>query len=121
MTLTLFSEDVEFLKELYYKNRLDLYFFHEKYRLSPAQLARTIRKFEELDLIVLSCDQVILLDKGRSWIFANRKNIFLKEKSKYWKVIPVKMCQKVLGVNELYKPNRKKIDKELFENTEDGK
>lgn len=119
--MDLYSEDIEFLKELYYRDKIDLYFFHEKYKLSPAQLARTIRKFEEEELIVLDKRQVILNEKGRNWIFRNRRILFLKEKSKYWKNIPEEMKQDSLAVNELYKPNRKTLDKELFKNIEDGK
>ena len=33
--MNLFSEDIELLTELYSKNSIELYYFHEKYKLSP--------------------------------------------------------------------------------------
>ncbi len=119
--IELLSEDIEFLKELYAQNSLDLYFFHEKYQLSPFQLARTIQKFEDNGLIVISGNQITLNEYGRNWIFGNRKYIFLRENVKYWKLIPENMKQPILGINELYIPNRKTLDKEIFKNIEDGK
>jgi DNA-binding PadR family transcriptional regulator len=119
--MDLYSEDIELLKELYSSSEKDLYFFHEKYKLSPAQLARTLKKFESEELIEIKNRIVVLTEKGRKWIFHNRGMLFLKEKSKYWKKIPDEMKQEPLGINELYKPNRSTLDKEIFKNIEDGK
>lgn len=119
--MEIYSEDIEFLKELYLENKVDLYFFHEKYRLSPAQLSRTISKFIEKDLITLKDNCVILNETGKKWIVSQRKHLFLNESRKYWKKAPENMMQKTKLINELYKPNRKDIDVELFKNLEDGK
>lgn len=119
--MKLFSEDIELLKELYSKEKIEMYYFHEKYKLSPAQLGRTIKKFKEAGLIIIDEKNVILLEKGRKWIIGNRRDLFLNERSKYWKKIPEQMKQESLAINELYKPDRKKIDKEIFKNIEDGK
>ena len=115
-----FSEDIEFLKELLSKDKVELYFFHNKYMLSPAQMARTINKFEELGLIDITNDEVSLNELGRRWIIENRKFLFLNENVKYWKEIPEEMKQKKIAINKPFKPNRRNIDKELFNNIEDG-
>lgn len=119
--MNLFSEDIELLTELYSKNSLELYFFHEKYKLSPAQLGRTLKKFKDLGLIKLHEKNVILTEKGSNWIIGNRKKLFLNEKLKYWKNVPEEMKQNSLGINDLYMPNRKNLDNEIFKNIEDGK
>ncbi|HZV71033.1 MAG TPA: hypothetical protein VFG10_15875 [Saprospiraceae bacterium] len=115
-----YSEDVEFLKELYLRKKVDIYFFHEKYMLSPPQLARSIRKFETQNIIIIEGRSIVLTEYGGDWIFGNRKNIFLSEKTKYWKVIPSEMEQKTIAINELYKPERNKIDIEIYKRIEDG-
>lgn len=119
--MNLYSEDIELLKELYLTDKIDLYFFHEKYMLSPAQLGRTLKKFKDADLIIFDQNSVALNENGRKWIIENRRQIFLVEKSKYWKKIPENMKQDSLNINELYIPNRKNIDNEIFKNIEDGK
>ena len=119
--MDLYSEDIELLKELYLREKVDFYFFHEKYKLSPAQLGRTLKKFKDAGFIVLDGQNIVLNETGRKWIIGNRRELFLKEKSKYWKKIPEEMKQDTLAINELYIPDRKKIDKEIFKNIEDGK
>jgi len=119
--MDLYSEDIELLKELYLREKVDFYFFHEKYKLSPAQLGRTLKKFKDAGLIVIEEQNIILNEIGIKWIIGNRRELFLKEKSKYWKNIPDEMTQEILGINDIYIPNRKKIDKEIFKNLEDGK
>lgn len=119
--MDLFSEDIELLRELYLSNEKDLYFFHEKYKLSPVQLARTLKKFESKELIEIKNRIIILTEKGRNWIFYNRRMLFLKEKSKCWKNIPDEMKQEHLKINEIYKPNRSTLDKEIFKRLEDEK
>lgn len=113
--MDIYSEDIELLKELYLREKVDLYFFHEKYKLSPAQLGRTLKKFNDAGYIIIDKQDVILNEIGRKWIIGNRRQLFLKEKSKYWKKVPEEMTQKNLSINELYIPNRKNIDNELFE------
>lgn len=119
--MEIYSEDIEILRELISKESVDLYCFHEKYKLSPAQLARVINKFIEINLIIVSNNVISLTKDGNNWVFKNRKVLFLKERKKYWKEIPEEMKQEKIEINELYKPNRKKLDKELFKNIEDGK
>lgn len=116
--MQIFSEDIEFIKELYIHNSVNMYFFHEKYMLSPAQLGRTIRKFTNIKCVIINDNNIELTDKGRKWIIANRKELFLKTKEKYWKNIPVEMAQEAFKINDTYKP--KKFDSELFKALEDG-
>lgn len=113
--MTLFSEDIEFLRELYIHNSVNIYFFHEKYMLSPAQLGRSIRKFTDIGCICLNEDCINLTENGRRWIIANRRILFLSSKDKYWKKVPVEMTQKVLNVADTYRPH--KLDSELFKVT----
>lgn len=119
--MRLYSEDIELMKELYYKKKIDIYFFHEKYKLSPAQLARSINKFVDKGLVDFNNNQVVLNKDGVDWIFRNRKILFLEEKSKYWKEIPEEMKQTPIAINSPYKPNLKYLDKEIFKDIEDGK
>lgn len=114
----IFSEDIEFMRELYIYNSVSLYFFHEKYMLSPAQLGRTIRKFTDIECVILNENRIELTEKGRKWIIANRRELFLKTKEKYWKNIPIEMAQKTFKISDTYKP--KKLDSELFKTLEDG-
>jgi hypothetical protein len=116
----MFSEDIEFVKELYINNKINIYFFHEKYMLSPAQLGRSIRKFAKMKYIIVNDDNIELTKSGRKWIIANRRVLFLKEKEKHWKAVPVEMEQPPMKINEVYKPKIRNIDTELFNNIEDG-
>ncbi|CAL2080800.1 helix-turn-helix domain-containing protein [Tenacibaculum sp. 190524A05c] len=116
-----FSEDIEFVKELFDSKQVNLYHFHEKYLLSPAQLARTIKKFREEGIIELNDDKISLTTKGEKWIICSRKKLFLNERNKYWKEVPLEMKQESIMINEFYKPNRNKLDTELFKNIEGGK
>jgi predicted transcriptional regulator len=116
-----YSEDIEFIKELFERKKVTLYLFHEKYLLSPAQLARTIKKFLDEGIVELNKEEVSLTPNGEIWIICNRKALFLIEKNKYWKEIPIEMNQIPIGINEYYNPDRNKLDTELFKNLEDGK
>lgn len=118
--MDLFSEDIEFLKELYYRDQVEIYFFHEKYMLSPAQLARTIRKFEAEGIIVINDSTISVTTKGKKWIFAKRKELFLGQRTKYWKTIPLEMKQFKIDINEPYKPRSSNLDPEIYKKTEDG-
>ena len=118
--MRLFSEDIEFMRELYIYNSVSMYFFHEKYMMSPAQLGRTIRKFTKIGCIRISDSDIELTENGRRWIIANRRELFLKAKEKYWKNIPIEMAQEKFKINDTYKPITKKLDSELFNLLEGG-
>lgn len=114
-----FSEDIEFLREIFEVKKISPYHFHQKYLLSPAQMARTLRKFLNLEVIEFKDNEAILTKTGESWIIENRKKIFMNS-NKYWKQVPEYMKQESLEINEVYKPNRKNLDSELFQIFEDG-
>lgn len=118
--ISFYSEDIELLKELYAEHRISFYFFHKKYGLSPSQLGRSINKFKKEKVITIEDDNICLTEHGKNWIFYHRRELFLKEKSKYWKDLPEEMSRNALTINELYIPNRKSLDKELFNNNEGG-
>lgn len=80
------SEDREILRVLYAEQEWkEIYFFHEKYLLSPAQLSRTVRKLEELGIIESSGHMIKMTDFGRSWLLANRHEVFYKFGDMRWK------------------------------------
>lgn len=109
-----FSEDIEFLRELYIHRSLDMYFFHKKYLLSPAQLGMTIKKYLQMGCVVLNGRNIELTFAGYNWIVANRKSIFLTERAKYWKQIPFFVQYSRINPGDVYKPNIKKLDPELI-------
>lgn len=118
--IKLYSEDIEIIRELSKRKEVDAYFFHEKYMLSPAQLLKSIKKLREEGIIIFEEKILSLTDKGKIWVMANRKQLFLQERSKYWKQISKEVKQERMMKNELYKPKKKNIDSELFKNIEDG-
>lgn len=106
--MNLLPEDIEFIRAIITQKNVSLYHFHEKYMLSPAQLAKTIKKFESIDIVKMSNQYAIKLTVfGRKWIIKNRKLIFLSEKDKYWKIIPEYMLCNSIEINQTYKPNDK--------------
>lgn len=109
-----FSEDIEFLRELYIHRSLDMYFFHKKYMLSPAQLGMIIKKYSQMGYVVLNGRNIELTSAGCNWIVANRKNIFLAEREKYWKQIPFFAQYSRITPGDIYRPNIKKLDPELL-------
>ena len=117
--MKLFSEDIEFIKELYLKKQLEIYYFHEKYLLSPAQLARTINKFTSEKIIIMNDDIITLTPKGDKWIFANRKKLFLYTKPGYWKEIPKYMKEEKVEINKPFKTSFISYDNEIFKLLED--
>ncbi len=112
--MKLFSEDIEFLRELFVKSRVELYYFHEKYLLSPGQLARTVNKFLELKIVEKIDYDILLTDFGKKWILSNRKQLFLNPQKMYWKAIPNEMKKESIEKNIPFRTERKKLDSEIF-------
>lgn len=109
--MDLFSEDIELIKELIHYRRLDIFLLHEKYRLSPAQVARSLRKFYEDDLIKITGTDIAFTEKGLLWIQENRINLFLNKRNQYWKDIPKEMrTKKEMKRGILYIPLKKNDD-----------
>lgn len=106
------TEDILLLRKLLLDETVDLYALHNHYRLSPAQIARSVAKFTEKEWIeLLSGMQVRLTSEGRKWCTENAVKILAKKREKYWKQIPEDMCQAQLQPNTLYKPNLGKMNK----------
>lgn len=80
-----FSEDVEIIRELITERKVDLYNLHLKYRLSPAQVSRSVNNLLKENVIAIEGDFIFLTEKSREWILKNRKELFLDKNRKYWK------------------------------------
>lgn len=108
------SEDIIILRVLFSKGNTDIYYFHEKYLLSPGQLARSFNKLIEMNIAQLNDDELQITDFGIKWTISNRKNIFLEEKEMFWKEVPAYMKREPLIINQMYKPKRKLLDYNYF-------
>lgn len=80
-----YSEDVEIIRELICNKHVDLYDLHLKYRLSPAQISRSVKRFIAEGIVVCQDNTIELTDYGKEWIVHNRKELFLDDSRKYWK------------------------------------
>ena len=85
------SEEIEILRELIKSDSVDLYLFHDKYKMSPAQLSRAVSKFASKSIISINENTITLTPYGKKWIINNRKALFLSPREKYWKQIPSEM------------------------------
>jgi predicted methyltransferase len=103
--------DREILKNLLKQERIDWYYFHEKYMLSPGQLSRSIKKLEELKLLVVEDDKIKITEEGRKTIISNRNKMLRKNKDEYWELPQEERKGITLGVNQFYLPNDRKINK----------
>lgn len=120
----LLSVYYEILKDLYSNPKgLRIYHFYSKYNMPISELANALLLFKDLKYITIENNNfVILTEEGRKWVFINRKDLFLKYRSQYWKKIRIGDLINELELVEtekLYIPNIKKIDKQLFENKKD--
>jgi len=100
----LYSEDIELIKELIIHKRLDIYFLHQKYKLSPAQVARSINKFMDQGLIQESNSVISFTEIGIIWVNKNRKSLFNSNRNKYWKEVPK---ERIVNKKRLYLPLKK--------------
>jgi hypothetical protein len=83
------SADKRILLDLFKKqNSIQLYFFYKEYKLSPAQLSRFVRIFNEIGVISIQDDFIKLTEFGKKWMIKYRKDIFLKPKEKSWRTVP---------------------------------
>ncbi len=99
------------LKELYQSNKfMNIYYFHEQYMLSPAQLNNFIRKYENINVVICNDYSIKLTQYGKNWILKNRNIIFGKTQ-KYWSIIPEGMIIKKINLYQPYIPNIRKIIK----------
>jgi len=114
--LPITSEDREMLKCIYkHAGKLDVYFLHEKFLLSPGQLSRLIRKFTAWNVITEKEGTLYLTELGQKWLLENERKIFC-DVNKYWKECPDIFKAPQLNVGTPYLPDFSIIDKEFFRN-----
>ena len=118
--IDIFISDREILVELFrnQNHRVHIYILHEKYGLSPAQVAGTLRKFEPLGIMKLSGYWIELTEFGSRWLLANRMRILGELTTCSWKAIPHGMRAQPQKTDEHYVPKRKRMGKHFFEDME---
>jgi len=83
------SSDKKILLELFTERKaIYIYYFHEKYLFSPAQINRFIRNYLKEKIISFDDYKIKLTEYGIKWIVHNRRKIFLSHNKKEWKKIP---------------------------------
>lgn len=83
------SSEKKILDILYRSQReINIYKIHEEFQFSPAQFSVFIRKYEEMNIIIMDGDNIILTKQGKEWILNNRKKIFLTKREEEWIGIP---------------------------------
>jgi len=83
------SSDKKILLELFTERKsIYIYYFHEIYLFSPAQINRFVRKYLEEKIISFDDYKIKLTEHGIKWIVHNRGKIFLSPNKKEWKKIP---------------------------------
>ncbi|KZK94033.1 hypothetical protein PsAD46_01285 [Pseudovibrio sp. Ad46] len=74
----------QILATIYKANaEVDLYLLHKQFQLSPSQILITVTELEEHKLIERVGVVVKATQKGRNWIYAHRKEIFMNI-DRYW-------------------------------------
>jgi len=92
-----------------------IYALHRRYRLSPAQIARSVRKFESIGVLCLTGHAIKLTDYGRRWVLANRLTLFGKPHSRLWKEVPQSLLAAPDRANEYYTPRQARMGKHFLE------
>ena len=83
------SSDKKILLELFTERKsICIYWFHEKYLFSPAQIIRFVRNYLEEKIISYEDYKIKLTEHGIKWVVHNREKIFLSPNKKVWKNIP---------------------------------
>lgn len=120
--MKVFSEDLILLKDVQKGIPIDIYSLHERYQLSPAQLARSMDKFAQLGIISIVDNKFLIITEfGKKWIIANKSKIYLLERDSEWKKMPIDAATETIGINKLYKADIKKIDTRIFKTIEGEK
>jgi len=116
--LELGNDEILVIKELFESNLpLGPYHFHSKFLMSPGQIASSIRKLSELQIIETDHAGLKLTSTGRSLIYKQRMVIFSAERSLEWKKVPSRMeREKTLSINTPYMPNRRYLEWGFFFN-----
>ncbi|WP_343659632.1 hypothetical protein [Chryseobacterium sp.] len=116
--MKLFSEDIIILREIYTFKKVYLYDLHKKYKLSPAQIIRSLKKFSEKKMLEYNNVEFFITQIGVDWIEANKSFIFLKRFEYICSYDDNLYKRNKIDVNKLYKPKIYKIDYTLFKEGE---
>jgi len=92
----------------------DLYALHERFLLSPGQLAHAVRAYEADGLVESDGLNARLTQKGRVWVFENRRRLFLNEQRRTWADIPSFIRIRSLAPTEPYLPRLKDVSTNFF-------
>lgn len=116
------SVEIEILRDLYLNPEGErIYHFYSKYNLSPEMIANMLLLYKDFGFIDILDNRATLTIKGRKWVFANRKAIFLTKRDMFWKNVnsddQTETYEK-LSINKLYLPRVNKIDTELIKRKE---
>jgi DNA-binding PadR family transcriptional regulator len=103
--------DREIIKNILQQEKIDWYFFHEKYKLSPGQLSRSIKKLENCKFIIVDNEKIQITEEGRKTIIAKRNSILRKSQDEYWGIVQEDRKGNKVEINQYYLPNKAKIKK----------
>ena len=101
--------DREILKNLLKNKKLDWYYLHEKYRLSPGQLSRSFKKLIRLKFILVGDESIEITEEGLIKTITMRKIILRKNEDEFWSKLQDERKGAKIKVNQFYLPNVKKI------------
>lgn len=101
--------DREILKNLLKEDCIDWYYFHEKYRLSPGQFSRSMKKLETFGYLVIIDEKIKITEKGRKYLIAERNNILRKNSPEHWELPQSERLSSKTDINQFYLPNIKKM------------
>jgi len=105
----------EMLRVLFEKDDwVDFYFFHDKYLLSPGQIAHAIRNFSENNIAEAEERRIRLMPHAYDWVYANRKAIFLSRTHRYWSKPMVERQQESIDPTTPYLPSLGSVDFRFF-------
>lgn len=112
--MKIFSEDILILRQLLTEKNVDLYKLHQIYKLSPAQIVRSVTKLSNKNIIIDKETTINITEFGIKWIEANRNFIFLKKFKNFSSYNSNLYNINKIELNSLYKPKIKSIDKRIF-------
>jgi hypothetical protein len=110
--------DREILRTLFEKDdAVDVYKFYQKYNLLPTKILTSIRRLQEIDVVVFDAEtlSVSLTNSGRYWVVANRREIFMQKIDLSWKAPPASYVREKRDTTEPYVPKRRYISRNFFE------
>ena len=100
--------DREVLRNLLKENSIDWYYFHEKYKLSPGQLSRSIKKLEAWNFLIIEDGLIRATDEGRIAILSERNKIFRRNSEDNYDKIQQERLGNKININQFYLPRKKK-------------